>query len=90
MKNSGFRLPKQLLTQLGEFTRGYYLSVVNDRGEIESFESYDNPAIRLAVLNFVDAQSSAMQEHLKNQALRMEERADSRIQDDDDEDEDDD
>jgi hypothetical protein len=81
MDKSGFRLPKQFLTQLGEFSRGYYLAVVNDRGEIDSFECYDNPAIRLALLNFVHSQSSAMQEHLKNQALKMEELADRSPQD---------
>ena len=73
MKPGGFKLPKQFLTQLSEFSRGYYLAVVNDRGEIESFESYDNPTIRLGLLNFVDAQASACQEHLRNQALHMEE-----------------
>ncbi len=61
--------------------------VVNDRGEVESFESYDNPAIRLAMLNFVDVQSAAQKEHLKNQALKMEERADTnQLGDDEDED----
>ena len=83
--NGGFRLPKPFLQQLGEFTRGYYLAVVNERGEIESFESYDNPAMRLAVVNFVDAQASAMQEHLRNQALRMEEETEQATEDDDDE-----
>ena len=78
MAKPGFKLPKPFLSQLGEFSRGYYLAVVNERGEIEAFESYDNPAIRLALLNFVDAQSSAMQEHLRNQALFMEEQADHR------------
>jgi hypothetical protein len=83
--NGGFRLPKPFLQQLGEFTRGYYLAVVNERGEIESFESYDNPAMRLAVVNFVDAQASAMQEHLRNQALRMEEETEQATEEDDDE-----
>ena len=78
MAKPGFKLPRPFLSQLGEFSRGYYLAVVNERGEIESFESYDNPAIRLALLNFVDAQSSAMQEHLRNQALFMEEQSDHR------------
>jgi hypothetical protein len=73
MNPQGFKLPKQFLSQLGEFSRGYYLAIVNDRGEIESFESYDNPTIRLGLLNFVDAQASAAQENLRNQALHMEE-----------------
>jgi hypothetical protein len=81
--NGGFRLPKPFLQQLGEFTRGYYLAVVNECGEIESFESYDNPAMRLAVVNFVDAQASAMQEHLRNQALRMEQEAEQATEDED-------
>jgi hypothetical protein len=84
MRNTGgFRLPKPFLQQLGEFTRGYYLAVVNERGDIESFESYDNPAMRLAIVNFVDAQASAMQEHLRNQALRMEEETEQAAEDDD-------
>jgi len=88
MERPGFKLPRPFLSQLGEFSRGYYLAVVNERGEIESFESYDNPAIRLALLNFVDAQSSAQQEHLRNQALFMEEQSDRRKPPVDDEDED--
>ena len=88
MERPGFKLPRQFLTQLGEFSRGYYLAVVNDRGELESFESYDNPAIRLALLNFVDAQSSAQQEHLRNQALFMEQQSEKRRPPSDDDDED--
>jgi hypothetical protein len=84
MNNSGFKLPKQFLTQLGEFSRGYYMAIVNDRGEIESFESYDNPVIRLALLSFMDVQVSAMQQSIKNQALRMEERGTQLPGDDDD------
>lgn len=82
--NGGFRLPKHFLQQLGEFTRGYYLAVVNERGDIESFESYDNPAIRLAIANFVDAQASAIQEHLRNQALRIEEESEQEASEEDD------
>jgi len=88
-RGDGFKLPKHFLNQLGEFTRGYYLAVVNERGEIESFESYDNPTIRLAIINFVDAQTDAMQDHFRNQALKLEEQAERPIEEeDDDEDED--
>ena len=80
--DTGFKLPKPFLNQLGEFTRGYYLAVVNERGDIESFESYDNPTVRLAVMNFVDAQTSAMQDHLRNQALKLEEQAHTVDEDD--------
>jgi hypothetical protein len=73
MAKKGFRLPPEFLTQLNEFSRGYYLVVVNEVGEMESFEGYDNPAIRLALVNFIDAQASAMQQHLRNSALRVEE-----------------
>lgn len=82
-RDGGFKLPKHFLNQLGEFTRGYYLAVVNERGDIESFESYDNPTIRLAILNFVDAQASAMQEHLRNQALKLEEQSEHPSEEDD-------
>ena len=81
-RDGGFKLPKHFLQQLGEFTRGYYLSVVNECGEIESFESYDNPAIRLAIINFVDVRASAMQDHLRNQALKLEEQAEQSDEED--------
>jgi len=73
MRSKGFKLPDKFIEQLGEFSRGYYLVVVNELGEIESFEGFDNPAIKLALINFVDAQVSAMQQHLRNKALHVEE-----------------
>jgi hypothetical protein len=76
MQSKGFKLPAKFLEQLGEFSRGYYLVVINELGEIESFEGFDNPAIKLALTNFVDAQVSAMQQHLRNKALQVEEMID--------------
>ena len=76
MQSKGFKLPAKFLEQLGEFSRGYYLVVINELGEIESFEGFDNPAIKLALANFVDAQVSAMQQHLRNKALQVEEMID--------------
>jgi hypothetical protein len=84
MSAKGFKLPAKFLEQLGEFSRGYYLVVVNELGEMESFEGFDNPAIKLALINFVDAQVTAMQQHLRNKALQVEEMIE--LDDDDDDD----
>jgi len=76
-ERTGFKLPKQFLEQLNEFSRGYYLVVCNELGNLESYESFDNPVVQLGVLNYADAQVSAMQKHLRNCALRDEESHDA-------------
>lgn len=83
MEKKGFKLPEKFLNGLNEFSRGYYLVVVNELGELESFAGYDNPAIELALVNFVDAQANAMQQHLRNKALRVEEILDEEENDQD-------
>lgn len=72
----GFALPESFLAQLGEFTRGYMLLVCNDKGELYAHEAYDNPVIKLGIINFGDMHISAALRHMHNMALKEEEEMD--------------
>jgi hypothetical protein len=72
----GFILPKSFLNQLGEYTRGYMLLVCNEKGELYAHEAYDNPVIKLGIVNFAELHVDAIQKHMKNMALKEEESLD--------------
>jgi len=69
----GFLIPESFLTQLEEYTRGYMLLVCNDKGELYAHEAYDNPVIKLGIINFGDMHVSASMKHMHNMALKEEE-----------------
>ena len=69
----GFMLPESFLTQLSEYTRGYMLIVCNEKGELYAHEAYDNPVIKLGLINFGDMHISAAMHHMHNIALKEEE-----------------
>jgi hypothetical protein len=69
----GFTLPTAFLNQLGEYTRGYMLLVCNEKGELFVHEQYDNPVIKLGLVNFAEMHSSAALKHMHNMALKEEE-----------------
>lgn len=69
----GFSIPEAFLTQLGEYTRGYMLLVCNEKGELYAHEAYDNPVIKLGLVNFAEIHASAALKHMKNMALKEEE-----------------
>ena len=89
----GFTIPESFLTQLEEYTRGYMLLVCNDKGELYAHEAYDNPVIKLGLVNFGNMHTAAMLQHMQNMALREEQEMESFDTEDDnfneDEDEDD-
>ena len=90
-KDHGFTIPESFLLQLSEYTRGYILLVCNERGELFAHEGYDNPVIKLGLINFGEVHISAALQHMHNVALKEEERleddaaSDHRDDDDDDE-----
>lgn len=49
-----FRLPVSFLNQLNEFTNGYLLLVINDKGDFELITEYDQPAHELAFIKFLE------------------------------------
>jgi hypothetical protein len=82
--NHGFSLPKSFLNQLGEYTRGYILLVCNEQGELFAHEAYDNPVIKLGLINFGEMHIAASIQHMQNVALREEERMEQGFDDDED------
>ena len=87
-EDHGFMIPNSFLTQLGEYTRGYMLLVCNEKGELYSHESYDNPVIKLGLINFGEMHIAAALQHMHNMALIEEEFIEnSDVVDDDEDDE---
>lgn len=82
----GFTIPESFISQLGEYTRGFILLVCNERGELFAHEAYDNPVIKLGLVNFGQMHLSAEIKHMNNMALREEERLDMGPDDDQDDD----
>jgi len=72
-EDPGFMIPNSFITQLGEYTRGYMLLVCNEKGELYAHESYDNPVIKLGLINFGDMHITAALKHMHNMALKEEE-----------------
>ena len=62
MANPSFQLPKSFLTQLGEFTQGYFLVTVNEAGQFESFVAADSPVIRLGLFKFSTLLTNTMED----------------------------
>ncbi len=75
--SEGFMIPQKFLSQLTEYSTGYILLVCNDKGELYAHEAYDNPIIKLGLVNFADMHVAAIQKHLHNNALKEEERLES-------------
>jgi len=68
----GFMIPESFLTQLSEYTRGYVLLVCNEKGELYAHEAFDNPVIKLGLINFGGLHISAAIKHMQNMALKEE------------------
>ena len=49
------------------------LLVCNEKGELFAHETYDNPVIKLGIVNFAELHVDAIQKHMKNIALKEEE-----------------
>lgn len=69
MKIKPFKLPKAILNMLEECTNGYYLVTIDDQHEFQTFVHHPNQVIELGLLNYVDLQSSAIQQVLRQKAI---------------------
>lgn len=70
MKNKKpFELPKAIINMLEECTKGFYLVTVNDQNEFKTFVYYPDELTEVGILNYVDLQSTAVQEVLREQAV---------------------
>ena len=64
-----FKLPQAFLNQLEEFTCGYHLVMVNAQGEFETFSWHPNKITELALLNYIDIQSTAVQAIIRQRTI---------------------
>lgn len=68
MKKESFTIPESFLTQLQEFTTGYYLVTLNEHGEFCVHPYFPTPATAMALINFIEIDSGALQEGLRARA----------------------
>ena len=85
MKSSNvFKLPESFLNQLNEFTNGYYLIVVNNQNNLETYFEFPNQITELGIIQHLAIESADFQSYLKGDL----EISTDVIQDDDDDEED--
>jgi len=83
-----FKLPKAFINQLEEFTNGFHLVVVNSKNEFETYVWYPDAVAEMALLNYLDIQSTATQEVIRQQSIdRVMESEDIILEEDEDEEE---
>lgn len=71
-QNKPFKLPEAFISQLKEFTNGYHLVIVNDKYEFETYPWYPNKTVEMALLNYIDIQSTAVQEIIRQRTIDRE------------------
>ena len=67
-----FKLPEAFITQLKEFTNGFHLVVINNEHEFETIAWYPTKVVEMGMLNYIDIQSSAVQEIIRQRAVDKE------------------
>lgn len=67
-----FELPVAFISQLKEFTNGFHLVIVNDEQDFETYSWHPNKAIEMALLNYIDIQSTALQEIIRQRTIDRE------------------
>ena len=60
-KSASFEFPAAILNQINECSQGFFLVVINDKGEFENYFNADSPVHELGLINYVDVKSSALQ-----------------------------
>lgn len=65
MEIKKFKFPDQILNQIDECSRGFFLVTVNQDGEFESFGRFDDPVTELGTMGFLRAQLKAYDRNLK-------------------------
>lgn len=69
MKKVPFKIPKAFLNQLKEFSDGFYLVTINETGAFETNSYFPTQTALMGLLNFMEIESSVLQEDLRTKAL---------------------
>lgn len=68
MKSSNvFKLPEAFLTQLNEFTNGYYLVTVNNKNEFETYFEFPDPLTEHGIIQHLKIESVNFQKYLEGE-----------------------
>ena len=67
-----FKLPEAFLTSLREFTNGFHLVVVNSNSDFDTYSWNPNKLTEMAMMNYIDIQSTAMQEIIRQLTVERE------------------
>ena len=66
-----FEIPKALLEQLDECTKGFFLLTVNEDGDFDMFQSYSDTVTEMGVTNCLNVHFSTMQKVTERQAFEQ-------------------
>jgi hypothetical protein len=64
-----FKLPEAFINQLKEFTLGFHLVVLDEKHDFQTYAYYPNKVVEMGLLNFIDIQSTAVQEIIRQRAI---------------------
>ena len=64
-----FVLPEAFITQLKEFSCGFHLVLLDENYDFKTYINYPNKAVEMALLNYVDIQSTAVQEIIRQRTI---------------------
>lgn len=67
-----FKLPEAFISQLKEFTNGFHLVIVNDEYDFDTYHWHPNKIVEMALLNYIDIQSTAVQEIIRQRTIESE------------------
>lgn len=67
-----FKLPKAFIKQLKEFTNGFHFICINSENQFETYAWYPDEVSEMALLNYLDIQSTTMQEIIRQQSVDRE------------------
>ena len=68
IKFKKFKMPPAILKQLKEFSKGFFLVIVNEQNAFETYASMDDPLTEVGLLNYLEIQAGALQAMIRDRA----------------------
>jgi hypothetical protein len=80
-KRKPFQIPKALLTQINECSKGFFLVTISEEDKFDIHQCLDNPVLNMAMMNFLEVYSTAQQQNIRDRTTEALEGGDEEDQD---------